>query len=137
MAPEPKTFDRSEMVNPYLSLEDQDMEMTPVVMGPPAYGSPDPETQAIRLVPLDENELGESLSADYGKDALDAGAVAGDTSGQDAAEEASVQSEEADPDDYSTWTVAQLDEEFGDVEGYPSSGNKADKVAFAESQREA
>jgi hypothetical protein len=29
-------------------------------------------------------------------------------------------------------TVAELDVEFGDVEGYPDSGTKAEKVAFAE-----
>lgn len=31
-------------------------------------------------------------------------------------------------------TVKQLDASFGSVEGYPSSGNKAEKVAFANAQ---
>jgi hypothetical protein len=31
-------------------------------------------------------------------------------------------------------TVAQLDERYGSVEGYPSKGNKAEKVSFAEGQ---
>lgn len=31
-------------------------------------------------------------------------------------------------------TVAELDERYGDADGYPKSGNKADKVAFAEAQ---
>jgi hypothetical protein len=32
-------------------------------------------------------------------------------------------------------TVAQLDERYGSVEGYPSKGNKAEKVKFAETSR--
>ena len=31
-------------------------------------------------------------------------------------------------------TVAELDEAYGDADGYPKSGNKAEKVSFAESQ---
>lgn len=31
-------------------------------------------------------------------------------------------------------TVAELDAAYGDADGYPKSGNKADKVAFAEGQ---
>jgi len=34
--------------------------------------------------------------------------------------------------DFAKHTVAELDEAFGDLEGYPADGNKADKVAFAE-----
>jgi hypothetical protein len=137
MAPQAKSFDRSELINPYLSLEEQDMEMTPVVMSPPAYGSPDPATSAAKLAPLDETELGEAFSDDYAQDALAAGAVPGDTAGQDAVEEAQAQAAAgAESDDYNDWTVAQLDEQFGDEEGYPSSGNKADKVAWAEENAE-
>jgi hypothetical protein len=40
---------------PGMSEEEQDMEMTPTVVGPPAYGSPDPTTSAGRLLPLDEH----------------------------------------------------------------------------------
>lgn len=36
--------------------------------------------------------------------------------------------------DLSEKTVAELDELGADVEGYPSSGKKADKVAFLEAQ---
>lgn len=40
---------------PGMSEEEQEMEMTPVVVGPPAYGSPDPATSAGRLLPLDQH----------------------------------------------------------------------------------
>lgn len=86
MAPQEKSFTRSTQLNPNVGLEDQDMEMTPVVMGPPAYGSPDPNTQARRLAPLNESELGKTISEDYAQDHLDAGAV---TAPEDAAEKKS------------------------------------------------
>jgi hypothetical protein len=38
-----------------MSEEEQSMEMTPVVVGPPGYGSPDPITSAGRLVPLEQH----------------------------------------------------------------------------------
>lgn len=43
--------------NPYMSEEEQDLEMQPQVMGPPPYGSPDPATSAGRLLPLDTHPL--------------------------------------------------------------------------------
>src|SRR6266478_5153639 len=43
--------------NPYLSEEDQGMEMVAVVVGPPAYGSPEPVTSAGKLLPLDQHPL--------------------------------------------------------------------------------
>jgi pyruvate/2-oxoglutarate dehydrogenase complex dihydrolipoamide acyltransferase (E2) component len=43
--------------NPYLSQEDQGMEMVAQVVGPPAYGSPDPVTSAGKLVPLTQHPL--------------------------------------------------------------------------------
>lgn len=43
--------------NPYISEEDQGMEMVAVVVGPPQYGSPDPTTAASRLLPLDQHPL--------------------------------------------------------------------------------
>lgn len=64
------------LANPYLSQEDQGMEMKAVVVGPPAYGSPDPVTSAGKLVPLDQHPLNAAalpeghpaaISPDYGE----------------------------------------------------------------------
>jgi len=55
--------------NPYVSPEDQDMDMVPVVMGPPQYGSPDPLTSAGALLPIVDHPLAEQFSEDYGTDA--------------------------------------------------------------------
>jgi hypothetical protein len=44
---EPKMF-------PARTLEDQDMEMEPVVLGTPPFSSPDPETDGIRMLPLED-----------------------------------------------------------------------------------
>jgi hypothetical protein len=38
-----------------MSEEEQNMDMTPVVLGPPAYGSPDPISSGGRLLPLGEH----------------------------------------------------------------------------------
>src|ERR1700752_1136 len=35
------------------------------------------------------------------------------------------------------WTVEELDEAYGEVEGYPASAKKAEKVAFAKGHAEA
>src|ERR1051325_10177025 len=40
----------SRLQNPYMSEEEQGMEITPKTFGPPQYGSPDPATAASRLV---------------------------------------------------------------------------------------
>lgn len=96
------------------------MEMDPVVVGPGAYASPDPDTEAGRLLPLSEHPSADDISEDYGKDALDAGDSAGPE-----VEDA------GNGDEISAMTVAELDEQYGDEEGYPTDGKKSDKVAFA------
>jgi len=48
LPPEGKMF-------PNRIVEDQDMELEPVVMGPPAFGSPDPKTLENTLLPLADN----------------------------------------------------------------------------------
>lgn len=62
--------------NPYMSEEEQGMEMRPAIVGPPAYGSPDPLTQAGRLLPLQQHPLradalpdghSAAISEDYGE----------------------------------------------------------------------
>lgn len=52
------------------------MELEPVVMGPPAYGSPDPETANQTLLPLVDNSM---VTAEEGTTSEDyaAGAEAG------------------------------------------------------------
>lgn len=62
----------SDRMNPSFREEDQDMatELRPVVVGPPAYASPDPATLQGRLVPIEEHPL--TLSEDYGRDAVGA-----------------------------------------------------------------
>jgi hypothetical protein len=68
----------SALVNPSLRQEDQHMaeELQPVVVGPPAYASPDPATNQGRLVPVETHPLSGDISDDYGA------AVADRTPGQ-------------------------------------------------------
>jgi hypothetical protein len=65
----------SEKMHPNRQEDEQDMEMTPVIVAPPAYGSPDPNTQLGGLVAVSESQL--DLAEDYGKDAAAEGAVEG------------------------------------------------------------
>jgi pyruvate/2-oxoglutarate dehydrogenase complex dihydrolipoamide acyltransferase (E2) component len=74
--PSPQLAQPSALMNPYLSEEDQFMEMEAQVMGPPQYGSPDPATAAGRLLPLDQHPLNAealpeghpaAISEDYGE----------------------------------------------------------------------
>jgi hypothetical protein len=72
----------SELPLPYMSEEEQSMEMTPQVVGPPSYASPDPATSAGRLLPVKDHpleseqlEISEAqvqessvISEDYGQD---------------------------------------------------------------------
>jgi hypothetical protein len=49
-----------------MSEEEQFMDMTPVIVGPPAYGSPDPLSSAGRLLPLDQHPFNpDSLPDDH------------------------------------------------------------------------
>jgi hypothetical protein len=57
----------SAKANPYVSEEEQGMELEARVVGPPAYASPDPATTAGRLRPLTDHPLAASLSEDYGQ----------------------------------------------------------------------
>lgn len=105
------------------------MEMQPVVVGPGSYASPDPDTEAARLLPLSEHPSAEAISDDYGKDALEAGDD--DGSGEAKAKSATDEEDDENGDEISAMTVAELDDEYGDVEGYPADGKKPEKVAFA------
>jgi pyruvate/2-oxoglutarate dehydrogenase complex dihydrolipoamide acyltransferase (E2) component len=66
----------SDFMNPYVSEEEQGMEMRPAIVGPPAYGSPDPLTSAGRLLPIEQHPLRAdalpeghpaAISEDYGE----------------------------------------------------------------------
>src|SRR5262245_268787 len=49
-----------------MSEEEQGMSMTPSIVGPPGYGSPDPVTAAGRLLPLDQHPFNpQSLPEDH------------------------------------------------------------------------
>ena len=49
-----------------MSEEEQSMNMTPTVVGPPGYGSPDPLSAAGRLLPLDQHPFNpENLPEDH------------------------------------------------------------------------
>jgi pyruvate/2-oxoglutarate dehydrogenase complex dihydrolipoamide acyltransferase (E2) component len=52
-----EAFAPSSQINPYVSEEEQGMEMRPAIVGPPAYGSPRPETSSSKLVPIDQHPL--------------------------------------------------------------------------------
>lgn len=68
----------SELQNPNFSPEDQEMEMQPAVVGPPAYASPDPTTNAGRLRPIDNHPLADGISEDYGQDVVGAAVSPGE-----------------------------------------------------------
>lgn len=57
-----------EKLNPSFTSEDQEMaeQLRPIIVGPPAYTSPDPNTMAGRLVDVDEHPLKDDLADDYG-----------------------------------------------------------------------
>ena len=60
----------SDVFNPYLPEDEQDMEMKPVILGPPGYGSPDPETQNATMVPIEEHAL--ELNPEFGSEVKEA-----------------------------------------------------------------
>jgi len=65
----------SEKLHPNRQEDEQDMEMTPVIMAPPSYGSPDPNTGVGALVSLSETH--HDVDPSYGADHMAAGAVEG------------------------------------------------------------
>jgi hypothetical protein len=143
---------QSDLRNPYMSEEDQQVEMKPAVVGPPAYGSPDPASQAGRLVPIADHPLapenapeGAEISDDYGTDVQGLTTTATtatapltpmtdlerDTSGLGGG---SVPTDDEGNPNYDELTVVQLKEEASrrGIEG-TSSMNKGDLIEALES----
>lgn len=95
----------SEKLHPGRQEDEQDMEMEPVVFGPPAFGSPDPATSATALVPVSEHPG--NLGPNFAKD-LQAGeeAAEGDDRPAQSATRAEwdeyARSQGVDPEEYSS-----------------------------------
>jgi hypothetical protein len=75
--------------SPYMSEEDNQYPMRTEIMGPPAYGSPDPTTSAGQLLPLNDHPLNPAnlpedhpaaISADYGADHVGTEVLPGESS---------------------------------------------------------
>ena len=64
----PVQFQPSNLNVAGMSEEEQNMDLTPAVVGPPAYGSPDPTTTAGKLVPVEDHPLADDISEDFGAD---------------------------------------------------------------------
>ena len=54
-------------VYPNRTLEDQDVEMQPIVLGPAPFSSPDPETDGIRMLPLEDGTSAASAANEAAK----------------------------------------------------------------------
>lgn len=79
----------SAKASPYMSMEEQGMELKTEVVGPPSYGSPDPVTSAGKLLPLNDHPLNAknlpedhpaAISEDYGADHQNDTVMPGDSS---------------------------------------------------------
>lgn len=102
--------------NPYVSEEEQNMEMEPKVMGPGPFGSPIPETSAGRLMPIQDHPLNAenlpeghpaALASDFGQEAEGKKIAPGEAtphSGMPTGGESTATAE----GDYEEMTVAQL-----------------------------
>jgi len=123
------TDNPSERLNPY--VEDQNAVILPTVMGPPAYGSPDPETSSSYLAPLVDHPLRASFSEDYGADVIeDSNLVSRETGEEVDPDEIGSDVEEEGPPDYESMTVEELKNLARDrgIEGF-SQMNKAELIA--------
>jgi hypothetical protein len=113
----------SEKMWPNRQEDEQDMEMEPVIMAPPGYGSPDPATQEGTLVPVEESPL--ELGEDYGSNVGVSSEVTGLSE-----EAASESSEEEEGRPANSATRAEWDE-FARSKGVDPDeyGSKDDLIA--------
>jgi len=137
---EPDSLDGMEVRGfPYASEEKIGMQMEPVIVGPPAYGSPDPETSAGRLLslrdhPLKAENLPEghpaAISEDYGEDVTGKVELGVTPTGHGVPQE----QEEADTDEM---TVPELKDEAKarGIEGYSSMNKKELQKAIEDDEK--
>jgi hypothetical protein len=123
-------------MHPSYREEDQEMaqELKPVVMGPPAYASPNADTLAGRLVPVEEHPLSADLSDDYGAavvgSSAEAPVVTTDsyestmTPEEGLQAQAKAKSQDA-PENREEWTKANWQDQAR-AYGLSTSGNKDD-----------
>jgi SAP domain len=119
----------SRRLNPNVTEEDEERmssELTPThVIGPPGYASPDPATEAGRLVEIEDHPLSGDIAEDYGgsvaatADAAMSSALTGE-GGTDGGADVE--------DEYSDMTVEELKAEC-ESRGLAVSGTKAELQA--------
>jgi SAP domain len=121
----------SRRLNPSVTEEDEERmstELTPThVIGPPGYASPDPATEAGRLVEIEDHPLSGDIAEDYGGSVAATAEAAmssaltseGGTNGEGGADV---------EDEYSDMTVEELKAEC-ESRGLPVSGTKAELQA--------
>ena len=152
-----KMLNPSELPLPYMSPEEQTMEMTPQVVGPPGYASPDPATSAGRLLPLKDHPLESEqleaseaqvqessvISEDYGAAVkgmnlpapAEGGTVSGPLSPEQTGETGAVEGEEeAEDNGYEAQTKTELLEEANSRDlDVNTTNTKAEIIAALES----
>jgi len=121
----------------YASEDEIGMQMDKMeIVGPPAYGSPDPATSAGRLMPLRDHPLSADnldedaaavISEDYGQDVKDAvGTLGREGSHHGAPSQTDLERDSLGQDGYDGYTVAELKDMARDreIEGFSSMNKK-------------
>jgi len=121
----------------YASEDEIGMQMDKMeIVGPPAYGSPDPATSAGRLMPLRDHPLSADnldedqpsvISEDYGQDVKDAvGTLGREGTHHGAPSQTDLERDSLGQDGYEGYTVAELKDMARDreIEGFSSMNKK-------------